>query len=221
MRTTALVMAAGLVSLCMTGCGWFGGKDDAEASAKKTAQGLVAVVDLDEVARRLGRDQYMANTLKQTQQTLSERLGVVQASYVEQIKKKQEEFGVGQEDIELSDEAVKKLLGMKRQAGLNLNQARKEALSSLNKQKLQLVGSFRSEVKPIAKEVAKEKGLSVVLTKNETVLFAHEDSVDITNEVVKRLKANGAAAPVARTAAQPRPVPPANGTESSQPTEQK
>jgi Skp family chaperone for outer membrane proteins len=213
MRTSAFVIVVGLISFCVSGCGWFGGKDDAEAKTEKAVPGRVAVVDLDEIARRVGRDQYMIDRLKQTQQTLNERLEVVQASYVKQIKQKQETLGVGNEGVEISDEDTKTLLGMQREAGLNLNQARKEAISSLTQRRTQLVATFRNEVRPIASEVAKEKGLSIVLTKNDTVLFTHEDAVDITDEVAKRLRASGAGS--VKTAQQPRPLQPA--TQGAQP----
>lgn len=207
MHKSAFVLFAGISTLVVSGCGWFGGKDDGQAKAEKALPGGVAVVDLDEVARRLGRDQYMLDTLKQTQQTLNERLEVVQASYVKQIEEKQEALGVGKEGVEISEDATKTLLGMKRQAGLNLNQARKQAISSLTQQRTQLVANFRSEVRPVASEVAKEKGLSIVLSKNDTVLFTHEDAVDITAEVAKRLKASGAGSAV-KTARQPQAVQP-------------
>jgi Skp family chaperone for outer membrane proteins len=213
MRTSAFVTVAALVSLCVSGCGWFGGKNDTEAKVEKSVPGRVAVVDLDEIARRVGRDQYMIDTLKQTQQTLNERLEVVQASYVKQIKQKQETLGVGNEGVEITDEDTKTLLGMQREAGLNLNQARKEAISSLTQRRTQLVASFRNEVRPIASEVAKEKGLSIVLTKNDTVLFTHEDAVDITDEVAKRLRTSGLGS--IKTAQQPRPLQPA--TQGAQP----
>jgi Skp family chaperone for outer membrane proteins len=202
MRQGAFVVVAGIATLVVSGCGWFGGKDDAEAKSDKPVSGRVAVVDLDEVARRLGRDQVMVSTLKQTEQTLNEKLEVVQASYVKQIEQKQEKLGVGQEGIEVSEDDSKTLLGMKRQAGLNLNQARKQAINTLNQHRLQLIVSYRKEVKPVAREVAKERGLSVVLTKNDNLLFVHEDAVDITDEVAKRMRAISPP-PVAKVATQP------------------
>lgn len=192
MRTNVFVAVAGCVVLGISGCGWFGGKDAAEEKGGKPEAGRVAIVDLDEVARRLGRDQYMLSALKQSQQTLNEQLQVAQASYVKQIEAKQEKLGLGQEGVEIPDDEAKKLLEMRRNAGLYLNQARKQGISRLNKERTQLIQDFRELVKPVAREVASEGGLSIVLVKNDAILFVHEDAVDITDEVALRLKDNGA-----------------------------
>lgn len=203
MRTHTLVAIAVFSILGVSGCG---NKDDAQVKTEKQKPGRVAVVDLNEVARRLGRDQYMVSALKQTQQSLNESLKVVQASYVEQIKEKQEELGVGQEGVKIEDDEAKKLLGMQQQANLNVNQARKQAISRLSQQRTRLISDFRNEVRPIADKVAKEKGLTIVLTKSDTILFSHDDSVDITDEVAKRLKA--ISPPAAVTAQQPQALQP-------------
>lgn len=205
MRASTFVIAAGLVALSMAGCN----KDETHVHAPQDEHGRVAVVDLNEVARRLGRDQYMAAALKQSQQSLNEQLGVVQAAYVKEIEKKKEELGIVGEDVELNDEAVKTLLGMRQQANVNLNQARQQAISSLGQVRTKLIADFRSEVRPVASQVAKDKGLSVVLTKNDSVLFTHDDAIDITDEVAKQLKASGSS-PAVSTAQQPRAVQPAN-----------
>ena len=59
-------------------------------------------------------------------------------------------------------------------------------------------GHYAHGVQMIAQEVAKEKGLNVVITKNDT-LFSYESAVDITDEVAKRMRKTAGT----RTAQQP------------------
>jgi Skp family chaperone for outer membrane proteins len=53
--------------------------------------------------------------------------------------------------------------------------------------KARVVNGFRDEMKPVARRIAAEKGLGVVVTKNETVLFTYDDAVDVTDEVAAEL----------------------------------
>ncbi len=205
MRTSAFLTVAGVASLLLTGCGWFGGDADSHSS-----KGGVAVLDLDEVAKILGRDTVMANSLKERQESLSEQLKTVQASYVKQIDEKKTEFGLGDEGVELTDEQTKTLLGMQRQAGLQLNEVRQKAINNLSAHRVQLISAFRSEVKPIAESVAAELGMSIVITKNDSVVFSYVDTVDITKDVASRLKAHS---PPASTGSDRTATKPADGTQ--------
>ena len=69
-----------------------------------------------------------------------------------------------------------------------------------------MINRFREEVKSVARKVASDKGLSIVVTKNDSVIFAYDSTVDITNEVADQLllaapKSGGK--PAATTAAKP------------------
>jgi len=181
MRATGFTFILSIVAVCSIGCEKFG-SDDAHATSRL---GGVAIIDLDKLATQLGRDVQMVDSLQQQQQSLSEQLKVVQASFVEQIDQKKVEFGE-----ELTDEQTQQLLGMQQQAGFKLNQARQRAIGNLNQHRVQLIASFREEVKPVVRKVAAAKGLSIVITKNDTVVFTHEDTVDITDDVALALKAS-------------------------------
>ena len=77
---------------------------------------------------------------------------------------------------------------MGRQASANLNQVQQKAKNDLSQHGAQLVQQFRDEVKPIARQVASEKGLSIIVTRNETVVFDFTSAVDITEDVVRKMR---------------------------------
>jgi Skp family chaperone for outer membrane proteins len=209
MRTIAFSIL-GLLLLASIGCN--SEKTDvatAEApDARPTAAqplGAVAVIDLDDIARRLGRDVAMEKAVKQQESALNQQLQTVQASYNQQINEKQREFGDS-----LNDEDAKLLLTMKQRANLNLNDARRRAQSELTQHRFKLISLFREEIKPVARDVAKSKGLSIIVTRNDTVIYAYDTAVDITDEVFEKVLARQPKpAPVAaeRVAREPAPAP--------------
>lgn len=169
-------LALGLALLTSVGCGKFGGQGDA-------ATGGVAVIDLDEVAKKLGRDVEMANSIKQTQDSLNQQLTGVQNSFKQQLEEKRESLSP-----EPTEEETKQLVGMQQQANTRLNQAVNQAKTALGQHRAKVVRDFRTEAQPVALEVAQEKGLSIVVTKNDSVVFGYVNAVDITGEVVDRMK---------------------------------
>jgi Skp family chaperone for outer membrane proteins len=165
-------------------------------SAELSAAGSVAVIDLDAVAQQVGRNAEMAELLKQSETALNEQLQAAQKSYQDQIHAKREEYGERP-----TDEQLHQLAQLQRQANLNLNQARNQAESDLRIQRTQLINRFREEVKPVARAVAAERGLSIVVTKNDTVVFTYESSVDITaavGEALAQAMAGGRGAEIAQ-----------------------
>jgi len=179
MRFTLLGLVVLAVSFNLTGCG---SKNQQSDSGSDT--GDVAVIDLDKVAKELGRDAQMVNSLQQRQETLNQKLLAVQTSFRNQIAEQKRK--VGDEPIR---EEAQHLLRMQQQANIQLNQERQKAQTNLGYHKAQLITSFRDDVRPVALQVAAEKGLDLIVTKNDNVIFAHHQEIDITDEVVSRLSA--------------------------------
>ena len=82
-----------------------------------------------------------------------------------------------------------------------MNQAQRTAQNELSVYRQRLIQRFRDEVVPLAQEAASQRGLGVVLTKNDTVLLAFDNAHDITAAVVAKLRARRAAAAAAVAAA--------------------
>src|SRR5205085_1876562 len=115
--TLAAVLATlGTAGLCTVGCGWKG--DNRQASGG----GSVAVIDLDEIARRLGSDKQIANAMAQRQTALSQRLVELAKSYSEQIAEQKKTLPAGGKQ---SPEVT--VASWEQQANANLNQVKQQA----------------------------------------------------------------------------------------------
>ncbi len=158
------------VTLFTTGCG-------------REHTGGVAVVDLDRVAKALGRDAAILQQLKQQELDLNQKLSSVKTSFEKQLAETFEEL-----PEEPSPEEAQKLLNMKRNATIRLASYQKQATTALAQMKSSAISEFRAEVMPLARRIAKDKGLSVVLTSNDAVVFTFDESVNITDEVIVELK---------------------------------
>lgn len=180
MRNLLYPLLAMLAGIYLCGCN----SDESQPSSATTESGTVAVVDLDHLARSLGRDIEMVDSIKQAAGQLNSQLKVIQAQWEEEISDKKSEFG---EEEELTDEQSQTLLKMQTVGNLKLNQLRQQAQAKLRGHQLGLVKRYQDDIRPIAEEIAKEKGFSVVISKNQAVLLTFDDSVDITEEVGKRL----------------------------------
>lgn len=164
-------------------------------------RGNVAVIDLDGLAQQIGRDVVMNESIAERERVLNEQLKGIQDSLTKQLTDKQNEFGDAPDD-----EQTKILLELQQQANFNLNQMRTTARTNLASHRQDLIRKFREETRPIAQQVAKEHGFDVVVTKNDSVLFVFQDEVDITNDVLARLRSNSTS-PTGLTATPPAASP--------------
>ena len=189
-----------VLGLCLTlaaaGCG----SDEAPSG------GGVAIIDLDLVAKRLGRDVQMTEVIQQRQTNLNQQLAVVQTSFEQQLNDKKAEFGE-----EPAEQDAQQLLNMQREAILKLNGVRQQAQGNIAQFQQAVINQFREEAKPIARQVAAEKGCPIVLTKNDTVVFAFDSVLDITEDVISRMSAT------APKTLQPAPQPAAAAQQATKP----
>ncbi|MCA8990983.1 MAG: OmpH family outer membrane protein [Planctomycetaceae bacterium] len=144
----------------------------------------VAVVDLEEVARVLGRDKEIAASLQQRKVQLSEQLITAQQQVNKELAQLRANLGPNptqQAANELQQKAAQyqqQLVGMQNQA-----------TSQLSEHGLEVMREFRESARPVAVDVAHERGFATVLTRNDGVLFAFDETCDITQEVIARMKA--------------------------------
>lgn len=182
--------------LLSVGCGVQPG---APATTAATAtKGGLAVIDLDLVAKSIGRTQEINETWQVRKNALDQALQKLQASFNEQISAKKTEFGE-----EATEEQQKQIAAMQRDATNKLVQAGRKAQADLEQYRQQMVANFRAEVRPFAQQVASDKGLGVVIPKNEGFLLSIDPAVDITADVIsayaaKRPSQAPAATPAAK-----------------------
>lgn len=149
---------------------------------EKSDNGPIAVVDLDAVAQKLGKDKQILQMIEQRQVSLNDQVVATQNSLIQQLNQKKAEFG------DVSEAEAQELAQLQTKANTILATTRTQAQSNLTNFQLDVVNRFRAEVKPIAMELATKKGCRVVLSKNDSVVFAFDDTIDLTDEVTEFLK---------------------------------
>ena len=169
-----------LLSIALVGC------DRASFNGPK---GGVALIDLDDTAKRLGRDVTIIQELKDAGGPLSDQLTAAQKEYQAQFERSKESIGA-----KPSEADNQKLAELARTLNLQLQQKQQQAQQDLNTKRASLVSRFREEIKPVALKIASGKGLGVVLLKSEAVLGS-EPGIDITDEVVAELIRTGSGSP--------------------------
>lgn len=175
-RTTLkwTIIIASISSFTATGC------DRHATSNKPLVAGGAAVIDLDEVARRIGSDRTIHESITQRQSSLNQQLQQMAESYRNQIAERQR-IEANQSSTEVS------LATWEQQASVSLAKAKGQAKADLANHRTELVRQFRKAVKPAARKIANQRGLALIVTKNNAVIFDYSQTVDITNAVVQEL----------------------------------
>ena len=194
MRRISLSVALVAGAMLAVGCGFQNGQPQASSS------GGLAVLDLDVIARSIGRTSQIEEAFTTQQNGLKLQLQKVQADFSKQIEDKKLEYGENP-----TEEQLKELAGMNRNAITQFTQLNRKAESELAKYRTKLVADLRSEIRPIAQEVAASKGLSIVIPKNEGFLLSVDPGVDITADVLRAYQTRKPA-PTAAVAAPSQPV---------------
>lgn len=193
----ALTAAFGLLSLALVGCAPEPGKPQAAvgdaslanpSARTPAAVSPIAVIDLDAIARQLGRDRQMLAAIERHESSLNQQLQVVQANYQKELEQRRQEMTSGPATLPLAERQQHLLARFQEQAGGEVQQLRQQAKREMDRHRLQVIQDFREEVRPIAREVALARNLSLIVTKNDAVVFDYVSSIDITQEVVARMQ---------------------------------
>ncbi len=146
--------------------------------------GRVAIVDLDSVADQLGREAAIVSAIKQREATLSQQVAGAKSSYEIQLRDTKAQLGT-----EPTKQQAQQFAQLQQQANLKLKQVAQQAQNNLKQHRAQLLQQFREEAKSVAQQVARERGFSLVVTKNDSIVLAFDGTSDITAAVTQRMQA--------------------------------
>ncbi|MBT5021072.1 OmpH family outer membrane protein [bacterium] len=197
MNRSALTTVVAVVAAFSSGLAW--------SYFTSNNAGGVAIVDLDEVARRVGRDKEMVTSIQNQAGALTQRLTAAQNSAVAQLNKVKAGYS---EDEKITNEEAQQFVRLQKSAQVQLTQLQQQARVNINNHRQQLVSQFRKDAQPIAAKIAKDKGFDSVVTRNDTVVFSYDNTVDITEDVIKQMSAEMPARPATSKSA----VKPATAT---------
>lgn len=160
-----------------------------------TAAPQIGVVDLDRVAVEMGWSKEMKENLTLAQASLRSDLNRAQAVQEGMLRQKKIDLGLKETDTE--EEMARKLTPpQQREFFETLNTARQQMsqLQQAANQEFQAyqagwMKQYRDGVGPMVRRMAQERKLLVVLSLPGNVLFS-EPSIDLSDAIVKELKAN-------------------------------
>lgn len=168
------------------------------ASAAKPAGG-VGVVDLDTLAKQLGRDVQMEGEVQERIASLNSKLTSFKNTLDRLYEEKQASFGETP-----NEEQQKQLIAMQERMTAQMIESKRKGESELVVYRQKLIEQFREQAKPVLKEVAAERGLSIVIPKNPLMLLTVDPGVEITDEVAKRMLVSQEKTALEPTAEKPR-----------------
>src|SRR5690606_836086 len=129
------------------------------------------------IAERLGSDKQIVESIASRQTSLSQQLVDLAKSYNAQIAEKQKTLAeTTPEQTEVT------VASWQKQANANLSKVKQQAEADLQRHQAQLIAQFREQIKPAARRVAQKRGLSVIGTKNDNVLYDGAPAADSTEE---------------------------------------
>src|SRR5690606_20403216 len=104
-----------------------------------------------------------------------QKLTAIEQSAIKQLQEARSSLGATPDA-----EQAQKFQKMQKTAALQLNQIKQRAELEVSSHRQQLVQEFREQARPIAARIAKEHGFDAVMTRNDSLLFSYENTVDIT-----------------------------------------
>ncbi len=190
-RFIIILTLTALTTLGLTGCNESGSHthDTApEHSHDGAGSNTIAVLDVNIVSQALGFDKQLTAKMQEINNQLLAELGQIQQDLKNQLDAKRLEVGENPTEEQEAELAAFEA---------NLN---RDFIAQQNRARqgfAQIQQQFRTKfyqdlVRPVASEIAEAEGFSVVIFSNTNVVYNIEE-VDITDEVIGKLRAKGQA----------------------------
>ncbi len=114
--------------------------------------------------------------------SLNNQLSTLKVALQRQYDEKREKFG-----DDPTDEQLKELQSSENLMERQLLEKQRKLQSELGVCRQELVDQFRERAKPVLREVAAARGLSIVVPKNEGLLLSIDPACEITDEVAAKM----------------------------------
>ena len=150
---------------------------------KENATGRVAVIDLDRIAGALGRDDLMTQRLQEAVQQRQQNVAMIRDTLRAQLEEETARLGRNP-----TEEQKARLNQLTAAADTRMREVLARADQEGNQLRTRLILEFREEMEPVARRVAAERGLSIVMVKQDHMLYV-DPEVDITDVVIDEIQA--------------------------------
>lgn len=179
--TYALVLGLGIV-FGNVGCDGGATANTPPDASTKQPIGTVAIIDLAQVAKELGKADEITKTIQDKQKELEATLKDLRTRLNTEIGDKVKAFGPTPTE-EQKKEVVKAQMMAQKRVQDATNAAKRKVTELQNN----LMQSFRKEVGPVAMQIAKARGIGVVMIQSPSIL-AFDKATDISNDVITTMK---------------------------------
>ena len=173
-----------LIMSCLATVGCNGKKEkemeEKSASVVTDASDLIAVIDLNAVAREIGASTKIDLALKKHEEELVSQFNGLKAELGRRVGELQSA------NDDLNDQKQNQLDELTADNSAKLTMQAQAAQTQLSTHHSKLKQQLLNQIRPVAYEVAKERGMQLVLTVSQ--VYAAGPEVNITEEVIKRIK---------------------------------
>jgi len=168
------------------------------AAAPAGAQGY-AVIDDEAVLARSARGRQVKEFMAKVQQEKLQEVSALQA----ELDAKRDKLSA--QALTLNDAAKQKLSAEVEQGDIELKRTKEDKNRELNKILEDQLTKLNEEIDPVLQQMAREKNLKLILSRTlyGRGLLYFDDSIDVTDELIRRFDEITQAAPS-------KPVPPSN-----------
>lgn len=142
----------------------------------------VAVVDLNLVAKTLGRDDLIIKNVKSANDNLNQQLEKIAGDLRKQLDKEKSKLGG-----KPSKEEEQQFIQLVQKANNQLNQTKHVATQKSQQLQNSLITEFRNEVSKVSGKIAQKNGYLTVFAINDSLLWA-DATIDITSEVIREMR---------------------------------
>jgi len=147
--------------------------------------GGVAVMDLEAIAAATGQDEIISQRVQEATAGLSAQLEQVVTELQAGLEEERAKIGENP-----TAEQQQSLAMLAQQAQQQFAQTEGMARQRANDFRAAMIQQFVDQVRPIAAEIATNKGAEAILTESSAV-FWHDSNVDITDDVIAEVRARG------------------------------
>lgn len=143
----------------------------------------LVVVDLNAVAKALGRDEVMKQEVGAAEKQLRDQLQEIADDLKQQVRVEQQKL-----NTESQQEEIQRVEQLALQAQQAFKAQQIAAQQKASQYREQLLQAFRSEVKAVAEPIARQRGARLVKFVGADVLW-FDPGIDITGDVISGLRA--------------------------------
>lgn len=186
------------------------------AGCDQGSTGKVAVMDFGRVAQSVGALEEIQRILKSIQARMEQNLSNMSKQLREEIEADEKKLAQGG-----TPEQKQELEKKKQAADQRLRQLTMSASEEMRRIERELFSKFRDEMRPIANRVAADRGMSIVVVRNDLILDLDPVS-DITDQVIEAMlqeRKNRPAPPASFGPAPTGPIGPAPAPQAAQPSQ--